>query len=490
MKWFRFLPVLMYAAFGLAAGASPISCEETPITESGATVYLPGEHTKLDRPILLGPGPHLFLDDYLITAEENLTRVVCQPTRKPETGNPVVTGKEDGCFQPYMTILRDPKTSRFRIWYGHHTDDLRGDRSLLGYMESADGIHWERPARILETPTEIQFGVSVVDSGPACADTARRFIYGYYHEGGLQLAALPDGLVWSGIAPGPVLRHNHDISGLSFDPLRKRFIATASVYRPGGWWTGNRRITMHAFSTNLLDWTDPHYVVLPDERTDSGETQFYAMDGYLARGNVIIGMVKVLRDDLKADDPPDPPDAYGVGYTTLAWSRDGVHWTRDAAPFFETDPAKGAWDHAHAWIDEQLPVGEEVYLYYGGYARGHKVNRFEERQIGLVTIKQDRYVARRAGAQPATLRTPPLLLTGNGVAVNANAAHGKLEVQVLDASGAPIPRFSFADMTPISVDGVNIPVFWKRPIEHLENRPVMLEFRLENAELFAFALSR
>ena len=117
-------------------------------------------------------------------------------------------------------------------------------------------------------------------------------------------------------------------------------------------------------------------------------------------------MVKVLRDDLKADQPPEPRDAYGIGYTTLAWTRDGEHWTRDREKFFDRHPQHGAWDHAHAWIDEQVPVGDEVYLYYGGYKSGHKVNRFEERQIGLVKMKRDRYVAREAGADGGSFRTP------------------------------------------------------------------------------------
>jgi len=73
-------------------------------------------------------------------------------------------------------------------------------------------------------------------------------------------------------------------------------------------------------------------------------------------------MVKVLRDDLKSDSSPDPPDAYGIGYTTLAWSHDGEHWVRDREPFFDRSSQRGAWDRAHAWIDEQVPVGDEVYL--------------------------------------------------------------------------------------------------------------------------------
>lgn len=35
------------------------------------------------------------------------------------------------------------------------------------------------------------------------------------------------------------------------------------------------------------------------------------------------------------------------------------------------------------WADCQLVVGDEMFIYYGGYARGHKVERFTERQIGL-----------------------------------------------------------------------------------------------------------
>ena len=53
---------------------------------------------------------------------------------------------------------------------------------------------------------------------------------------------------------------------------------------------------------------------------------------------------------------------YGIGYTTLAWSHDGEHWVRDREPFFDRSSQRGAWDRAHAWIDEQVPVGDEVYL--------------------------------------------------------------------------------------------------------------------------------
>jgi len=211
------------------------------------------------------------------------------------------------------------------------------------------------------------------------------------------------------------------------------------------------------------------------------------MDGFLARGDLMIGMVKVLRDDLKADEPPNPPDAYGTGYTALAWSRDGEHWVRDLEPYFERDMDPKAWDHSHAWIDEQVPVKDKVYLYYGGYAHGHKVNRFEERQIGLVTIKKDRYVFRGSNAKTGSLRTPLLSLDATNLRVNV-VADGPLKIRVLDEAGVPVPGFDFSDMTPIQGDYLEAPVKWKRPLAELKGKPLRLEFELITGGIYAFYL--
>ena len=112
----------------------------------------------------------------------------------------------------------------------------------------------------------------------------------------------------------------------------------------------------------------------------------------------------------------------------------------------------GTWDHAMTWVDCQFPVGDETYLYYGGYARGHKVERFTERQIGLARMKRDRYVAREAGKTPGTLRTPLLTLDGSTLTLNAEARGGEVKAQVLDSAGKPMPGFTFADCTPIRSD--------------------------------------
>ena len=199
-------------------------------------------------------------------------------------------------------------------------------------------------------------------------------------------------------------------------------------------------------------------------------------------------MVKILRDDLKASDTE--PGSFGRAHTSLAWSRDGRTWVRDREKFFEPDDNPSAWDHAHAWIDEQVVADDEVYLYYGGYKQGHKVNRFQERQIGLVRMPLDRYVARRTKSKPGSLRTTPIQLEKNTstLQVNANAQHGFLRVQICrPGENAPIHDFEFDHCTPIQSDGLHQNVQWrKRNIASLAGTAVVLEFNAVDADLFAF----
>jgi len=486
----RLLPLLLVFAlpYAFATTQSAVPAEGIALSAANAQIYRADEAPSTKIPITLAKGPHLFIDDLLIASSTGITRVVKVPKRNTAIPNPVVTGKEDGCFQPYMTILRDPETGRFRIWYGSRVEAQSESSSCIGYMESPDGVHWERPHRVLPNPGPIQFGSSVVDDGPDCADPSKRYKFAWWYGGGLRIATSPDGFTFTPVTGDPVILHNHDITGLCYDAPRARYVATVSVYRGSDAWTGNRRITMHSFSTDLLHWTEPHYVLVPDYTIDEGELQFYAMDGYLQRGGLTVAMVKVLRDDLKADTPPDPPEAYGIGYTTLAWSRNGETWVRDPEPFFQPDPQKGAWDHAHAWIDEQLPVGDEVYLYYGGYARGHKVNRFEERQIGLLKIKQDRYVARTATEGSGEFVTPPLLLDGTKLAVNACADRGTLRIEIRNKAGVPLPGFEFTACAPVTTDTIRQEMRWEHPLEELRGETVLLAFRLEQSSLYAVYL--
>jgi hypothetical protein len=224
-------------------------------------------------------------------------------------------------------------------------------------------------------------------------------------------------------------------------------------------------------------------IFTPDEQ-DEGEMQWYGMGAVMARGRLLVGMAKVLRDDLPAEQGGR---VKGIGYTTLAISRDGEHWHRFREPFLDRNPKPGTWDRAMTWIDSAVLVGDELFLYYGGSARGHKVAPFDERQIGLAKLPRDRYVSLDAkGMAVGTLRTVPLVVGAAAMTLNADARGGEIRVQLLDEAGKVRPGFAFADCQPITGNSLAHTVRWKGALATLRHKTVRVEMRLRNARVFAF----
>ncbi|MEN9576905.1 MAG: hypothetical protein RL514_4760 [Verrucomicrobiota bacterium] len=441
-------------------------------------------------PPVLQSGPHLFVDDFLIEQSSHLTRLVNSPKR--DLAQPVLTGKEDQNWQPYVSVVRDPTTRRFRMWYDSPTP---GKGSHLAYMESNDGVHWLRPHRVLDDPAQIIFGASVLDEGPGGKAPEYRYRFLWWTSG-LWLAHSADGLRWQKDQPRPVLTGTSDISSLARDPIRNRYLAVFGMPstnedgyqgRTPNAPEGYRRCVGQSASLDGVKWEPPRRIIKPDGQ-DEGITEFYSIGGVVARGGLLIGLLKVLREDLPCD--PDGP-RQGIGYTVLAWTRDGENWQRDRQPFFHRNLTPGSWDHAMAWGDFQLLVGDELYLYYGGYARGHKVARETERQIGLLRMPRDRYVCRAAGNEEGTLRTPLVKLDGDTMTLNVDASKGVvLRVQVLGADGRALSGFALADCEPVSADAVAAPLRWKRPLSALRGQTVRLEFAVRAGQLFGFDLVR
>ncbi len=480
---------------GTAVTAAPEADAKAP---DKSAVYMPRVAGSVGTAAAIpaSPGPHLFVDDELIASSRSLVRRVQQPQRDASIPNPLVRGKEDGVYQPYFSVSRSPETGRYRIWYGVADEAKSGSRSHVAYMESEDGVHWIRPGRVLNDPTPIQFGSEVIDQGPAFKDPSRRYVLSYWQGGGLRIAVSPDGLSFRPLQEDVVIRHGHDINNVSWDDLRSRYVATISVVMPSPHFKGERRTTFQSFSTDLSSWLAPWVILRADDSLDEGQTQFYAMNAYVNRGPLRLGMVKVLRDDLFSDSKEvleKRGGGYGTGYTALAWTRDGEHWVRDREVFLDRGPV-GSWDRSHAWIDEQVIVGDQVYLYYSGYRSGHKANRFEERQIGLVKMPLDRYVARTPEpSREASLVTVPLRMNGRfkQLLLNAAGSSGSMRVAVLDGD-RPVEGLDLERCRPVTGDGLRLPVLWQdaghteRMLAGLEGRIVRLEFRIQQADLFAF----
>ncbi len=440
------------------------------------------------------PGPYLLLDRALVASVSGLSRRSEPPSRLPD---PIVTGYEDGCFQPYLTVVRDPDSGRFRIWYGVPRTPGNAGESSLATMESDDGIHWERPHRVLRDPAPIQFGCSVIDEGPGFPEPAHRYRYGWWKDGGLRVAASPDGLEWTPLSDDVVLPMNHDIVSIHRDPIRAQYLALGSIVSPDGPRAG-LRIPHQSVSDDLLHWETPRPIVTPDPEAEieRGETQFYSMSGVLARGELLVGLVKVLREDLNCEPDKtaaelhDPDRAYaGLGYTVVAWSRDGRTWERETEPFLDRNPTPDTWDRAMAWGDDQVIVGDHVSIYYGGYRWGHKAERFTTRQIGYAHMPLDRYVGYAAEGEPGTLRTEPRRL-GEAVQLRVNArvdlSSGSFRARATDPADRPYPGFDWEDCRPMVGDRIDHPVAWRGTNADLAGKEVRFEFEVTRGAVYAF----
>ncbi|NOX63186.1 MAG: hypothetical protein GXP42_14770 [Chloroflexi bacterium] len=501
----------LFALAGLLLALSPSFWRQSEIALAGD--YGARSSDSAVKALTLAPGPYLFVDDYLIESAEAVTRRVNQPQR--HLSGPVVnSGPDYQAGQPFLSVVRDPESGRFRMWYNAWRRPEEEAETYYGpglaYLESDDGVNWEAPYRRLDLPLTVSAGV--LDSGPNFTPLAERFklAYAYVQTPGYRdpedwfktrIAFSADGITWrqyeaiDTLFPGYGNNVHYenwgDIIHSFYDPIRGRYGLTFRYVSPYAWTNleGESKyeiIRRVGFTTSLdyKHWAEPRVLFAPDEN-DPGVTQFYGGPaGVQRRGDLLIGMLKVLRDDVTVSGAPE--EAFGMGYTVLTWSRDGENWVRDrhTDPFFEPDPAIGAWDHAFAWIDSVVDVGDELYLYYGGYRWGHKYKPREDRQIGLVKLPKDRFVAREAGSEPGRIMTPLLFLDGDALRLNVDASQGWVEVRILDENNilaAACERISGVDALAQSLN-------CEPAVSTLSGLPVRLEFRLQNASLFAFYL--
>jgi hypothetical protein len=446
----------------------------------------------------IGLGPQLFLDDYLIESMDGLKRVVRSPEPLPK---PVLDSKTFGTTQPYMTVLRDPDTKRYRIWYNN--------KAAVWHAESDDGITWRNPRSVWETSH--CFGASVIDDGPSASDPQRRFKIANWQatriredkpgdDGGMWIGFSPDGLHWTGYEKNPALptwpegygkivpHGTQDIIDVFYDPSQKNYIVavkTPAIAADGFAHTPRagqsiRRLVGMSTSKDFTNWQQPWRILQPNDQ-EEGLLEFYGMGGIHKRGGLYIGLVRALHDDLPCD-AGGPPN--GIGYATLAISRDCRNWHRFREPFLDRNPEPGSWDHAMTWMGCSLPMNEEMFFYYGGYARGHKIAPDSERQLGLARMKRDRYTALASNGQEGKLLTKPFRMPGGRITVNADAAKGEVLIRLLDRNSKPLPSMPEPAAQPIRGDTLAADVRWQQPQKSLRGQIARLEIQARNASIF------
>ena len=179
----------------------------------------------------------------------------------------------------------------------------------------------------------------------------------------------------------------------------------------------------------------------------------------------------------------------------IATSRDAANWDLSwvyaGQPFIPPGP-QGSFDAEGAFPFSQIVTWKDRHwLHYGAMDRGHK-DLDNLMSIGLATLRLDGFVFLQAGQEPGVLTTRPFKLDGNELELNVDASRGIAAVEILDASGEPIPGFAREDCLDIhGVDELHLQPGWiSNPnLSSLNGKTIRLKFELQNAHLYAFKIN-
>ena len=224
--------------------------------------------------------------------------------------------------------------------------------------------------------------------------------------------------------------------------------------------------------------------------------------------NVYIGFPVKL--DTICNDPHYGDD--GPMYVELSFSRDLRHWQRFREPVVPNGPP-GSWDGGSIdCANRPIIVGDEIWLYYGASAKTHgwptehpvyqpkddhdrkkldRVNKMitgPESGNGIARWRLDGFVSLHPDNGQGKLTTKPVVFAGRELEINADAAGGRIRVELQDQQGQPLPGYSFDDCDPLTDDSVHHVVTWRgqSDLTLLAGPPRKLCFEINDAHLFAF----
>ena len=473
------------------------------------------------KPLEIGTRKQLFLDDYLIDETRNVARTLNQPAKY--VGNPVMIPLYpwEGWVELYGTVVRDPDSGQFRMWYlgqggmgirqmsagGHYSpwppDGWDGTNLLFTtcYATSADGIFWERPNLGLveyEGSKDNNIVLSNASGANVIEDTRdpdpARLYKSLFFESrdpdgvpnmgdGVSVAFSPDGLRWTKYDGNPVITRSSDShSLLGWDHLHGKYV---SYCRPSVHEGNKTRRIGRSVSDDFENWTVPEEVIVPDDDDPPG-MEFYGMPVFKYEG-LYIGQLWAYQT------PPEERQIRFAGSidVQLAASRDGVAWERlgGRKPFIPNGPPGSIdqWEVMTALAP--VVMGDELWFYHCATASEHGFTG-RSGQICLAKLRLDGFVSVDATDEMGTLVTKPFRCEGGILRINASARGGMVGIAVLDESGIQYPGYSRPECALFDGDATGHHVTWreKLSLEELKGRTIRLKLYLRNASLYAFAV--
>lgn len=460
----------------------------------------------------IGSTKQLFLDDHVILEMVGARREFHRPWKLPQ--NPLLRPKnpEENAVVAPFAVFYDPRIERFRLWYMCERTD---ETTSVLYAESEDGIRWERrastadgrPAGKFSPFNKVWFrhperagelGRRVRDPGaivyhPWEQDPRRR--YKMIQRRGLPLAFSPDGYTWTAEPEMvPSYRGTKDENNFMYDPKGRRWLAFLRQNPPYVGWTHLRRIIIEE-SQDMVTWSPTTGVLQPD-RDDGFGTSFVRCQAYAYEGIYV-----ALPASFISAEHHNPGWRDQI-QTELAYSRDGLSWSRLPLRPFIGFGAERTWDRHKAGPALMVTHGDKIFFHYLGSTAQHGSSSDDwETAMGAAILRRDGFVSLEAEApeqEPAVVLTKVLRFQGDRLYLNADAQGGEIRVDLLiggypgdiNASDMDQPwKHRRRSVDPITSDSTRHVVQWEglADVSKVQGVPIRLRFIITGrAKLYAF----
>ena len=382
---------------------------------------------------------------------DGVTRRVLPPAK--DAANPLLAPERPWeSSLAYPSVLRDPETGRWRMWYGNG----HGEVCLA---ESDDGAHWERPALGL-----VEFGGSRANNiclakppdksidGPCVfldpvAPPEERYKLAVAHHGrwrddsGMALYGSPDGVGWT-LLKWPVITGRFDCQCTMLrDPVSGKLLC---FHRPAF----IVRTVAQSQSDDGRCWTGHNHWLVPDVLDTEQGLEHYSLAVFPYDGH-LLGFSKIYAN--RWYDKRCWIEV--VGSRDVVSYNPGEAWWRstDRSPFIATGP-EDAWDSfrlapGHGLVWDEPADGHWLYYHCVNalHTKGAKAPDAKGR-IGRAFVRRRRFHEFYADDLDAYVRTVPLLFEGEHLTLDYRCEGGsEIRAEVLRSDNRPAPGFARRD---------------------------------------------
>jgi hypothetical protein len=391
---------------------------------------------------------------------------------------------------PHMggSVLRDPDTGRFRMWYSvfnrHAYENKLPFSYNVCYAESDDGLAWRRPMLGVfdyqgsTSNNCIRLGTDKTQNIDVCLNPTPgvhpgRFLAIHNQRGGVFVSTSDDGVTFRRLVEQPAISYHSDThNNFVFDESSGRWLLFC---RPRAYAGDHKRRVSLQTSPDLRQWTHERTILVP---TETEAQEYYGM-AVFRRGDLFFGVVQIY------------DRTTGLLHAELAWSGGGENWDLlpKHPPLFAVGE-KGAWDAGMVLLAESPVVaGDELWFYYGGFPLPHDTKEENVGAIGLATAERDRLIGVRPRAKEAgTMLTRPFVPGRNRLTVNVRV-RGRLTAELRTDNNKPVSGYTLTDCEGVTESGFAREMRWKGGgVGDSREAEVRILFRLEDADLFTFSL--